>query len=130
MNVKQIVFTQELYCLFSWVGFRFWARNHAVFCCLRFHGYFRSPDCIYFISLCWCQFYLAGNKNKFLKKCSHLLLRKNCWDIYDYFSVIFIYMSFIVMIGGAGATLQQQYRLPTLGGIGLRCGGGIFIWTE
>ncbi|MGI6678343.1 MAG: hypothetical protein ACOX2Q_04525 [Dehalobacterium sp.] len=39
---------------------------------------------------------------------------------YDYFSVLFIYMSFIVMIGGAGATLHQQYNLPTFA-------GGIFM---
>lgn len=37
---------------------------------------------------------------------------------YDYFSVLFIYMSFIVMIAGAGATLNQQYNLPVaVGGI-------------
>lgn len=37
---------------------------------------------------------------------------------YDYFSIIFIYMSFIVMIAGAGATLNQQYGLPVyVGGI-------------
>lgn len=39
---------------------------------------------------------------------------------FDYFSIIFIYMSFIVMIGGAGATLNQQYGMPVyVGGIGL-----------
>lgn len=37
---------------------------------------------------------------------------------YDYFSIAFIYMSFIVMIAGAGATLNQQYGLPvSVGGI-------------
>lgn len=37
---------------------------------------------------------------------------------YDYFSIAFIYMSFIVMIAGAGATLNQQYGLPiAVGGI-------------
>lgn len=37
---------------------------------------------------------------------------------YDYFSILFIYMSFFVMIAGAGATLNQQYGLPiTIGGI-------------
>jgi uncharacterized membrane protein YkvI len=37
---------------------------------------------------------------------------------YDYFSVVFIYMSFFVMIAGAGATLNQQYGLPvSVGGI-------------
>ena len=39
---------------------------------------------------------------------------------YDYFSIAFIYMSFIVMVGGAGATMHQQYGLPiAVGGIGL-----------
>jgi len=37
---------------------------------------------------------------------------------YDYFSVLFIYMSFFVMIAGAGATLSQQYGLPiSVGGV-------------
>ncbi len=30
---------------------------------------------------------------------------------FDYFAIVFIYMSFIVMIGGAGATVQQQYDI-------------------
>ena len=39
---------------------------------------------------------------------------------YDYFSIAFIFMSFVVMVGGAGATLQQQYGVPVaVGGIGL-----------
>ncbi len=39
---------------------------------------------------------------------------------YDYFSIAFIFMSFVVMVGGAGATLNQQYGLPvSVGGIGL-----------
>jgi len=37
---------------------------------------------------------------------------------YDVFSVGFCYMSFIVMIGGGAATLQQQYGIPTyIGGL-------------
>jgi uncharacterized membrane protein YkvI len=43
---------------------------------------------------------------------------KHIGKFYDYFSVLFIYMSFIVMIAGAGATLNQQYGLPVaVGGI-------------
>lgn len=45
---------------------------------------------------------------------------KTIGKFFDYFSVLFIYLSFIVMIGGAGATLKQQYELPvSVGGIGL-----------
>lgn len=36
--------------------------------------------------------------------------------IYDVFSVVFCYMSFIVMVGGAAATLQQQYAIPKYAG--------------
>jgi uncharacterized membrane protein YkvI len=43
---------------------------------------------------------------------------KNIGTAYDFFSVFFCYMSFIVMIGGASATLQQQYNVPlAIGGI-------------
>ena len=39
-------------------------------------------------------------------------------NFYDYFSIAFIYMSYIVMIGGAGATINQQYGLPiAFGGV-------------
>jgi uncharacterized membrane protein YkvI len=37
---------------------------------------------------------------------------KTIGTAYDLFSVLFCYMSFIVMIGGASATLQQQYNVP------------------
>lgn len=31
---------------------------------------------------------------------------------FDYFSVIFCYMSFVVMCGGAGSTVEQQWEIP------------------
>ncbi|MEG1602534.1 MAG: hypothetical protein RRY12_04535 [Cloacibacillus sp.] len=37
---------------------------------------------------------------------------------YDYFSIAFIYMSYIVMLGGAGATFNQYYHMsPAVGAI-------------
>lgn len=40
--------------------------------------------------------------------------------VFDYYSIIFIYMSFIVMVSGAGASLNQQFGIPiAVGGIGL-----------
>jgi len=35
---------------------------------------------------------------------------------YDYFTIIFIFMSFVVMIAGSGATLNQHYGLPVQAG--------------
>lgn len=65
-------------------------------------------------------FVTVGQKHKFPKGSD--VYKYYCGNIigsfYDYFSIAFIYMSFIVMIGGAGATVNQQYGLPTfVGGI-------------
>jgi uncharacterized membrane protein YkvI len=37
-------------------------------------------------------------------------------NFYDYFSIVFIYLSFIVMVAGAGATLNQHYGQPVVVG--------------
>lgn len=40
--------------------------------------------------------------------------------VFDYYSIVFIYMSFIVMVAGAGSAVNQQYGLPIpVGGIAL-----------
>jgi uncharacterized membrane protein YkvI len=53
---------------------------------------------------------------------------KTIGKFFDYFSTVFIYLSFIVMIGGAGATLKQQYDLPvSVGGIGLAVLAGVTV---
>ncbi len=67
-------------------------------------------------------FILAGYNNKFPKRSDifKYYCGKSIGTFYDYFSIVFIYMSFIVMIGGAGATLKQQYGLPVyVGGIAM-----------
>ena len=35
---------------------------------------------------------------------------------YDVFTIMFVFMSYVVMIAGAGATLNEHYRLPTWAG--------------
>jgi uncharacterized membrane protein YkvI len=65
-------------------------------------------------------FITVGYENKFPKGSDiyTYYCGKYIGRFYDYFSVLFIYMSFIVMIAGAGATLNQQYNLPiAVGGI-------------
>lgn len=45
---------------------------------------------------------------------------KQVGKFYDYFSIAFLYMSYIVMIGGSAAAINQQYGLPGwFGGIGM-----------
>lgn len=67
-------------------------------------------------------FITVGYENKFPKGSDiyDYYCGKYIGKFYDYFSVLFIYMSFMVMIGGAGATIHQQYGLPiAVGGIGV-----------
>lgn len=45
---------------------------------------------------------------------------KHLGTFFDYFSILFIFMSFMVMVSGMGALFEQHYGLPTdIGGIGL-----------
>lgn len=67
-------------------------------------------------------FISAGQEHKF--KNGNQIYKYYCGGaigiFYDYFSIAFIYMSFIVMVGGAGAAVNQQYGLPVpVGGIAL-----------
>lgn len=77
-------------------------------------------------------FITVGQKHKFPKGSDiyTYYCGKAIGKFYDYFSVIFIYMSFVVMIAGAGATLNQQYGLPVaVGGIimGILAGGTVIF---
>lgn len=60
------------------------------------------------------EFVVAGFNNKFHKGSE--IYRYYCGDIigslYDYFSIAFIFMSFVVMIAGASAAMNQQYGVP------------------
>lgn len=65
-------------------------------------------------------FITVGQENKFPKGSDiyTYYCGSKIGKFYDYFSIVFIYMSFIVMIAGAGATLNQQYGWPVyIGGI-------------
>ena len=61
----------------------------------------------------------AGHQGGFIKGSE--IFTYYCGDklgkIFDWFTTLFCFMSFIVMLAGAGSTLAQQYRLPLLVGI-------------
>lgn len=63
-------------------------------------------------------FIVAGFDNKFDKGSD--IFKYYCGEkigtFFDYFSVLFIYLSFTVMIAGAGATFQQHFGLPVFAG--------------
>ncbi len=67
-------------------------------------------------------FVLAGNKEKFTKGSE--VFQFYCGPYiglaFDYFAAIFCYMSFVVMLGGIGATVAQQFGLPSaVGAVGM-----------
>lgn len=66
------------------------------------------------------EFMYAGFHEKFEKGSE--IFRYYCGKYigtgYDYFTISFVFMSYVVMIAGAGATLHQHYNVPTyVGGI-------------
>lgn len=61
-------------------------------------------------------FILVGNKNKFERPNDIYIYYcgKYIGKFFDYFSTLFIFLSYTVMVSGASATLNEQYGLPTI----------------
>lgn len=77
-----------------------------------------------FVLLCFVyvgyEFIVTGYSERFAN--TNDIYRHYCGKyiggFYDYFSIAFIFMSYIVMLGGAGATVNQYYHLsPVIGSI-------------
>ncbi|SJM71357.1 hypothetical protein [Gulosibacter sp. 10] len=48
---------------------------------------------------------------------------------FDYFSVLFVFLSYTVMVSGAGAVFEEQYGLSKyIGGVGLAVVVGLTVW--
>jgi uncharacterized membrane protein YkvI len=72
----------------------------------------------------------AGNREKFTKGSE--VINYYCGPVvglfFDYFAAVFCYMSFIVMLGGIGATVEQQFGIPGVGGaVGLAVCAGLTV---
>ena len=63
-------------------------------------------------------FAIAGHREKFTKgsQVFNYYCGPYLGKVFDYFCVLFCYMSFIVMVAGAASTLYQQYGVPMLAG--------------
>ncbi|WP_218835245.1 YkvI family membrane protein [Sedimentibacter hydroxybenzoicus] len=83
------------------------------FAAYGFMGLISAAIVLFLFMYAGVSFVTAGHIHKFNKGNDIFLYYcgKNIGRIYDYFSVIFAYMSFFVMIAGAGATLSQQFGL-------------------
>ena len=68
------------------------------------------------------EFITAGERRRFERPglVYHYYAGRVLGTFYDYFSILFIFMSYMVMIAGMGALFEQHYELPrAVGGISL-----------
>jgi len=77
------------------------------------------------------EFLVVGQARRFDRpsRIFHYYGGKYLGTFYDYFSVLFVFLSFTVMVAGAGAVLEEHYGFsPLIGGIGLAVAVGITVW--
>ncbi|MGP5163096.1 YkvI family membrane protein [Arthrobacter rhombi] len=77
------------------------------------------------------EFFTVGQAKKFDRpsRIFHYYCGKHLGTFFDFFSVLFVFLSFSVMISGAGAVFQEHYGLSKyIGGIGLAVAVGVTVW--
>ncbi|KSU65884.1 YkvI family membrane protein [Arthrobacter sp. NIO-1057] len=77
------------------------------------------------------EFFVVGQAKKFEKpaKIFHYYSGKYLGTFFDYFSVLFVFLSFTVMVAGAGAVFEEHYGMSKfVGGIGLAIVVGLSVW--
>lgn len=77
------------------------------------------------------EFLLAGHDQQFERPSLvfHHFGGKILGTFYDYFSVLFVFLSFTVMVAGAGAVFEEHYGLsPYLGGVILAVAVSVTVW--
>lgn len=77
------------------------------------------------------EFFVVGQAQRFEKP--SMVFRYYCGKhlgtFFDFFSVLFVFLSFTVMVAGAGAVFEEHYGLSKhVGGIGLAAAVGITVW--
>lgn len=85
---------------------------------------------VIFGSLMNSEFITIGYKEQFEKKDGvyRYYAGKIVGTFYDYFTNLFVYVSFVVMCAGAGASLNQQYGIPTwIGIVGMAAVSGLTV---
>lgn len=79
-------------------------------------GFFVSATMLALFSVIGSCFVLAGKRENFVR--SSEIFRYYCGPhvgaFYDGFTTLFVFLSYVVMIAGAGAALQQQFGVPSV----------------
>jgi uncharacterized membrane protein YkvI len=77
------------------------------------------------------EFFVVGQAKRFDKpsRIFHYYCGKYLGTFFDYFSILFVFLSFAVMVAGAGAVFEEHYGLSKfVGGIGLAVVVGLTVW--
>lgn len=77
------------------------------------------------------EFFSVGQAKKFERPSLifHYYCGKHLGTFFDFFSILFVFLSFAVMVSGAGAVFAEHYGLSKyVGGIGLAVAVGITVW--
>lgn len=77
------------------------------------------------------EFFIVGQAKKFEKpsRIFHYYCGKYLGTFFDYFSVLFVFLSFTVMVAGAGAVFEEHYGMSKyFGGVGLAIVVGLSVW--
>ncbi|MCW2131340.1 hypothetical protein [Arthrobacter sp. VKM Ac-2550] len=77
------------------------------------------------------EFFSVGQAKKFERPSLifHYYCGKHVGTFFDFFSILFVFLSFTVMVAGAGAVFEEHYGLSKyIGGIGLALAVGISVW--
>lgn len=77
------------------------------------------------------EFFVVGQAKKFDKpsRIFHYYCGKYLGTFFDYFSILFVFLSFTVMVAGAGALVEEHYGMSKfVGGIGLALVVGLSVW--
>lgn len=77
------------------------------------------------------EFLSVGQANKFERpsRIFHYYCGKYLGTFFDYFSILFVFLSFTVMVSGAGAVFEQHYGVSKyVGGIALAIAVGVTVW--
>jgi uncharacterized membrane protein YkvI len=77
------------------------------------------------------EFFTVGQAKKFERPSMifHYYCGKHLGTFFDFFSVPFVFLSFTVMVAGAGAVFEEHYGMSKyIGGVGLAVAVGISVW--
>lgn len=77
------------------------------------------------------EFFVVGQKEKFDRpsRIFHYYCGKHLGTFFDFFSILFVFLSFTVMVAGAGAVFEEHYGLSRyIGGVGLALAVAISVW--